>query len=621
MKTQEQVLKSPVLTVRVSQRLSSERNSDGMRAEMQHLAEHFGVRRVESSQLFALSYVAPNPEVAASLVNLFAEEYIKELFMTRQATREKAKELLEGELAGLEERVQASEKGLVQYARENNIVSIEPGKGDLTEERLAQLAKQVTDSEAEIVVCKSRQQTLARASVANFPEKLLTEGISSLASKVLQIEHDLTALSTSFGENWPAVIQKRNELALIRGQLAREKSMVLDQAREQAQLDLLSAESRRDMIAASMKQQRELVDRYRNASIQYNILRREVETNQKLYEGLLERLKQTNVTAGLDFGNIRVMEPGRPDTRVDSPKIAWNLGLAGLIGLALGICLALARDFWDNSVSTVEEAEQITFLPALGSVPLVKELKPGAHIRTGNGKSHGSARGFRMLASRPADDLRASELPPEAAEDIRSICASILLSKSDRPPHVIMITSATPGEGKTTLVNRLGQAFADGENRTLLVECDMRKPALSNALGIGSEGGLSLFLSGHISPLPVIHSTFKPNLLVVSAGPRAPNPMALLGSERLTSFLNEMTSTFQFILLDAPPVLAFADARVLCPKVDGVVLVVRAGHTPKNLIRRARTLLDKSGANVLGMVLNQAPRSGLEASYYRYYQS
>jgi capsular exopolysaccharide synthesis family protein len=183
-----------------------------------------------------------------------------------------------------------------------------------------------------------------------------------------------------------------------------------------------------------------------------------------------------------------------------------------------------------------------------------------------------------------------------------------------------MISSATPGEGKTTLMASLGQAFADAGNRTLLVEADMRKPALSKILGIPNDGGLSLFLSGHLSPLPVIHNTSTPNLLAVSAGPRAPSPMTLLSSEKLDFFLKEMTSSFQFILLDTPPILSFADARILSFKVDGVVLIVRAEHTPKKMIRRARSLLDQSGANVLGMVLNRAPRSGLEASYYRYYR-
>jgi succinoglycan biosynthesis transport protein ExoP len=618
MKTQEQVIQSSTLAARVAERLNSGPNSEAMRSEAHHLGSHFGVRRVQNTQLIELSYVAPNPDVAAGIVNLFAEEYIKEIADERRSTRDKASKLLEEELKQLEQRVQASEQGLVRYASNNKMSSVESGKPDLTEEKLSQLASQLTSVEAEVVVCRSKQQTLARASLENFPDKLLTSTISSLASRVLQAEQELTSLETNFGKNWPDVIKKRNELSVVRDQLQREKSMVLDKAREQAEMDLLSAQSRHDMIADSMKQQQELVDRYRSVSIQYNNMKREAETNKKLHDGLLERLKQTSVTAGLEFSNIHVIEPGLPNATVYSPKIAWNLGLASLIGLAIGICFALAKDFWDNSISSVEEAEQITSLPILGSVPVIKGLKSKALIGAGNGDSPKSSHGSLLLSKMPS--LPRNRLPLEAAEDIRSICASILLSKSDHPPRIIMVSSTTPGEGKTTILAGLGQAFADAGNKTLLVEADMRRPRLSQVVGIPDEGGLSLFLSGHISPLPFIHSTSTPNLHAVSAGPHAPNPGALLGSKRLDYFLKEMSASFQFILLDAPPLLSFADARILSLKADGVVLVVRAEHTPKNLIRRARSLLDKSGVNILGMVLNRAPRSGLEASYYRYYR-
>ena len=210
-------------------------------------------------------------------------------------------------------------------------------------------------------------------------------------------------------------------------------------------------------------------------------------------------------------------------------------------------------------------------------------------------------------------------LPPEASASIRTLCASILLSKSDKPPRTILFTSAAPFEGKTTLVNCLGKAFAESGNKNRRIESDMRKPALARALGIGTEGGLSLYLSGHISPLPTVHETHSPNLFAVAAGPQAPNPPALLNSEKLDRLLDEMALSYQFVLLDGPPLLAVADSRVLCSRVDGVVLVVRAGHTPKHLVRRAWTLLENSGANILGMVLNQAQRSRFESSYSRYY--
>lgn len=619
MKTQEQMLKGPALSARIAGRLESESKSQAMLAEIPRIRTRFEIRRIENSQLFEISYLAPVPEVAADMVNIFAEEHIKELFRARQETREKARKLLEGELRELEQRLQTSEKDLVQYARDHNMIAAEPGQGDLVEEKLSILARQLTDSEAALIVARSKADSMKRASLANFPEKLLTPHLLSLSTKVLQLEHELTALRTTYGENWPSVVQKRNEMTLARDQLTREKAAALAQANEQVQADLQIAEAQRRMIANSVNAQQQLVDRYRSASIQHSILRREVETNQKLYDGLLERLKQTSVTAGLEFGNIHVVEPGRPDTRADSPRVPWILGLASLLGLALGVCFALFKDFWDDSISTMEEAEQIATIPALGSVPTIKGISSRLQIGSGAGGNNGSKATLRLRPAGPAPAGSEMRLPPEASESIRTLCASILLSKSDKPPRTILFTSAAPFEGKTTLVNCLGKAFAESGNRTLLIESDMRKPALARALGIGTEGGLSLYLSGHISPLPTVHETHSPNLFAVAAGPQAPNPPALLNSEKLDRLLDEMALSYQFVLLDGPPLLAVADSRVLCSRVDGVVLVVRAGHTPKHLVRRAWTLLENSGANILGMVLNQAQRSRFESSYSRYY--
>ncbi|MBN2319788.1 MAG: polysaccharide biosynthesis tyrosine autokinase [Acidobacteria bacterium] len=619
MKTQEQVLRSYSLSSRVRQRISSEPGMETLQAETPHLRGRFDLVRIENSQLFEISYLAPVPENAASIVNLYAEEYIKELFQSRQETREKARKLLETELEGIESQVQASEKELVQYARDHNITGTAQGQPDLVEQKMAVLAAQLTDIETEIAVAKSKVESVKRARAENFPEQFLTTNISSLNAQILQLENDLGALRTLYGENWPEVVQKRNQIALVREQLKREKASVLARALEQAEMDLLAVERRRQLVAISMSEQQKLVDRYRNASIQYNILRREVETNQNLYEGLLERLRQTSVTAGLEFGNIQVVEPGQPSSIPYSPKILYNLGLAALAGLALGICFAFAMDFWDSSISTLEEAEQLAHFPALGAIPRIKQQKMKVRIGSGSRGKKGAGTELQLKTRSGAKDVPEKNLPPEVAESIRNICASILLSKSDRPPRIIMVTSASPGEGKSTLVGHMGKAFADNGYHTLLVESDMRRPALSEAMGIGKEGGLSLFLSGHISPAPKIHETPTPNLSVISAGPKAPNPISLLNSEKLGSFLNEMASSYQFILLDAPPVLAVADARVLCPRVDGIVLVVRAGRTPKNLIRRAWTLLESSGGNVLGMVINGASRNGSESSYYKYY--
>jgi capsular exopolysaccharide synthesis family protein len=624
MGTQEQILRGGSLMSRVGERLSADVQDATAAAEAANLSDRYGVRKIEKSQLFELSYLAPSPDAAANVVNLFAEEFVKHNFQMRQATREKAEQDLKKELEALEGRLQLSEKDLITYAQTNNILSLEQNQVDPIQQKLSVLTQQAADAEGRRAVARAGLASIQNASLSEFPQRFVTTQIGTLDARIFELEQELITLRSKYGENWPAVIERRNEMELVREQLVREKTAVLERQREEAMQDLQNAEARHSLASAALEEQEGLVNRFHDASIQYNILKREVDTNRNLYDGLLERLKQTGVLAGFQFGDIQVVEPGRPNPEVYSPKILWNLGLASLLGLTLGICLVILLDFWDTSISTLEEAEQLAVLPSLGSVPLMKALKPGRAAKGSSGLLFSKANGATSIAPKgngsaalfPTQD---TSLPFEVAESIRAICASILLSRSDERPRVIVVTSATPNEGKTTLVGHLGRAFADAGSTTLLVEADLRKPDLSRSFSIGNEDGLSLYLAGHVSPLPKIHQTEFRNLSVTAAGPIPPNPAALLHSERLGSFLKAAAAEYQIVILDAPPLLSAADARLLGIEADGVLLVVRAGRTAKNLVRRACSLLDSSGANVLGMVLNGVAPDRSELAYYNHY--
>jgi len=443
----------------------------------------------------------------------------------------------------------------------------------------------------------------------------------NLQSKLLQAEQELTDLLTKFDDNWPAVRHKREEVRFVKEQIRREKQQLLTEAIEQAEAESRAVERKYDKLAKSRSEQESLVERLSEASVQANILKREAETNQEMYNALMERLKQTSVTAGLEFGNIHVIEAGKPDYSVFSPKTWWNLSLGLLFGLALGVCLAFVLDFWDQSISSIQQLEDRMAIPALGSVPLVPKLAAanGHHkrLRGGNGVESTS------LALTEVKHANGTALTPAAREAFRALCASILLSDS-AVPRTILVTSAVPGEGKTTMVEYLGKAFAESGAKTVLVELDMRKPKLSDRLHLeetdGAQGA-SLFLAGHGSKAsaPIV-ATATTNLFLLPAGPKPPNPIALLSSERLTDLLAHLKSEFRFVLIDSPPILTVADARVIGPKVDGVVLVAQAKKTPRELIDRARTQIMNAGARMLGCALNGVEsENGFYPYYHRYY--
>jgi polysaccharide biosynthesis transport protein len=614
MSTQDQALRSSNLIDRVASALRTS-NDTKLVLEAPWLSGRYLVKRMPNSQLFQLSYRAPSPIVAAQVVNIFADEYIKLQMDLRKATREKAREALQKELKELEGRVQTSERALVSYARRENMVNAGPGQGDLVQRRMASLDQQVAEATSEVVVARNRLEIIQKASLRSFPDKLQNPVIASLAARLLQAEHELVSLRASFGENWPAVVSKRDEISLIQQQLTRERTSALAQAVEQGQLDLQAAQSKLGSVTSAFADQVGLLHSYNNASIEYNIRRREVETNQKLYEGVLERLSQTTLHRGFEFSNVIVVEPGKPNLEVESPKVWYNLILGALLGLTLGIGAAFLRDFWDSSISTLEEAQEVTRLPGLGTVPSSK------FFTTMTGSSKGGVRrqlesGWMRLGSggKPQDGLP----PPHVLESIRDICTSILLSQSDQPMRVIAVTSALPGEGKTTVIREIGRVFAESGARTLLVEADLRKPMLAAHFGIDESDGLSLYLSGHV-PTPRICETDQPNLFVAPAGPPPPNPVSLLGSERMNNFLKQMNSSFRFVLLDTPPALVVADARIVGAKADGLVLVSRARRTSKNQIARTRAILMNSGINVLGLVLNCADTDELRPAFHSYY--
>jgi len=625
MRTQEQVLFGPTLLARVGERLAEKGVDPAMAQEAPALERRYASSRLEGTQMLTVRYLAPNPQVAANVANLFADEFIRLQFESQQESRDNARELLERDLRRVEEQIQSSERELVAYSQQHAVEGARPDRRNLADDRLVALSSRILEIESELVSTTARVDALQTASVTDFPDTLMTEVLRSRLSTLLQLERELTALRTTFGESWPAVVQKRDEIAVVREQIDREKTAVLEQARSQARLEQLTAQGKLTSIRSARVDQEGRVNQLQNSSIQYNILQRNVETNRKLYEGLLERLKQLSVAPGMDLASARVIERAIPIDTVASPRILWNVFLALVLGVALGVSVVLARDYWINSFSTVEEVEHVTTLPVLAAIPLLRQ----------------PATGSRSLLARAASALRLggttenagpSELVPAgpdragrvslgtdfgSTEAVRSLCASLLLSRSERPPRVVVVTSALAGEGKTTVSLELGRALAESGARTLLVEGDLRRPQLASEFGIGPEGGLSLFLAG-LSQGVTVHDTSQEKLSVVSAGPATPNPMALLSSGQLDVFIREMASTFQFVIIDTPPAVPIADARLFGAKADGVVLVVRAGHTSRLSLRRVCAVLDDAGCTMLGAVINAVHGSGMRSSYYGY---
>jgi len=366
-----------------------------------------------------------------------------------------------------------------------------------------------------------------------------------------------------------------------------------------------------------------------NKSVQYNILKREVDTNKQLYEGLLQRLKEAGVSAGLKASNIRVVDQAVPATRPVKPWVALNLSLACVFGLALGVGMAFLQERLDSTLKSPDDVEHFLRLPALALIPSRESLERGKNGHNGwlpvGSPAPGNGRHVPTLpASSDSKWIRVDSKLLERSvlsEAFRSLRTSVLLSTATRPPRSLVLVSAQPSEGKTTVCSNLAISLAQLGKRVLVVDGDMRRPSIHDFFGLANSTGLVHYLTGAEDWRTLVRPAGPPGLDCLVCGPIPPNPSELLSSARMQQFVNEAMSDYNFLLLDSPPLLNVADGRILITLAEGAILVVRGGETPRDLAYRASAHVSGVGAHLLGVVLNDLNlrRDGYYASYYYNY--
>jgi polysaccharide biosynthesis transport protein len=357
-------------------------------------------------------------------------------------------------------------------------------------------------------------------------------------------------------------------------------------------------------------------------SVQYGILSREVDTNKGLYEGLLERLKEAGVSAGLKAGNIRVVDPGTAPFKPIAPNYPLNLGLAAFLGLGLGIGMAFLKEHLDQTMRYSEDVFQYLGVPVIGFVPTFTAL---------NGKKHkydsradrelilGLAEPKSMEGDVLVDSSARNELGIHKgsafSEAFRELRTSVILSSAGRFANSILVTSAQPGEGKTTVAVNLAFSLAQLGQPVLLVDADMRRPSIQKYFPQrGSR--LSSYLAGQGAWQQMVYPTSVRALSVLHCGPIPENPSELLSSDRMRAMLSESMATYRFMILDSPPLLNRADSRILGSMVGATILVVKGGETPRQVVQYAESQARSVGTNLIGVVLNNLDASSNDYSYY-----
>jgi succinoglycan biosynthesis transport protein ExoP len=565
------------------------------------------VQLIPNSRLVQISYTHPDPRLAAEIVNGLVKTYIEANFRTKYESVTQTSEWLSTELADLQLKVQTSEEKLVRYQKDHSILGIDE-KQNIVTAKLDELNRELTAAQSDRVQ-KESVYTFATSGDPSLFAKV--SPATGLLGRLREKESDLATqyaqLTTQFGSGYPKVVELDNQLKQVRAQIATEEKKMQESVRN----DYLAALQREKLLASAFEQQKQEANKLNESAIEYSVLKRDAEANRQLYQDLLQRLKEAGVSAGLRSSNIRVVDVAGIPTFPITPNVPRNLMIGLLLGLAAGMGLAFVLESLDRTVRNMEEVSAISMLPALGTIPL--QLSSNGRVRkrlttlsVGDGKPE------------PPDLVTYVRPKSEAAEAYRALRTSILLSSFGAPPKVILVTSALPQEGKTTVSANSALVLAQRGNRVLLLDADLRRPGIEKLFGIKARGGLSTLISG-VDKLEdvLVHSTEVPNLWIMPAGPIPPQPAELLSSALMKEYIARWRNEFDHVVIDTPPCLSVTDAVVLSPDADRVILVARSGKTTKPALRRASELLLQVNARVMGVVLNALDlRSG--DGYYHY---
>jgi len=572
------------------------------------------VKRVPNTRLLDVTFETTSPVLAARVVNAHLNNFIEQNFRSRFDAATQASNWMAGQLNEMKIKVENAEDARLEYERENQIWTIDE-KSDISTQKLGELEKQLTDAEAERIN-KEAVYELAQSgnydAIAAVRESLV---IQDILKQQTALSAQYTDAVNQYGPKYPKVLRIQAQLKDLDDLIQREKLNIGNQV----EADYRGARQRELLLKQALDEQKTLVNQTAEKLVQYSILKREADTNKQLYDGMLQKLKEAGITAGLRSSNIRIVDPALIPSGPSRPNKTRNIFLSIVVGLLGGIGLALLREYLDNTIKTPDDIETLARLPSLAVVPAMS---------SSNGKRRGRLskllRAPVMTSREGRAELISHNMPQsQMSEAFRALRTSLLLSQAEHPPQVILMTSSLPREGKTTAAVNLAVTLAQLGDKTLLVDADLRKPGINRALSLvdGKHAGLSSYLAG-VSSLDLItvpHPAIA-NLDAIPTGPIPPNPADLLSSRRLTELIAELRNRYKFVVIDSPPVMAATDAVILSVLVDGVLMVVRSGETPKEAFTRTRDLLIGVKCHMLGVVLNAVDSSSPDYYYsYRYY--
>jgi succinoglycan biosynthesis transport protein ExoP len=571
--------------------------SAALRARADRLLGGLTVTPIRNSRLVDVRFQSPDPGFAARAANAIADEYIAQSLDFRLAATTETNDWLTAQLKDQQRLVEESERRLQQYKEEHNASSVDD-KQNIVVQKLNALNQQLVqarlermDREAVYVTIKDMQAK--GAPLDAVPAVQANAVVQKLKADIGQKENERTKLSAQYGPAYPVMRDLTRQIDAARVDLAAEINKVI----AGIEAEFLAAKAKEAGVAASLDAQQGEALGLDRKMLEYAAIEREAASNRQLYESLLTRAKETGAAGEYRGSNIQVLDRAEVPAYPVLPRTGRDLLLASLGGLVLACVLAFGVEYFDSRIRLPDEVRQHLGLPFLGMIPAL-------------GKDDGSGEG----------PLMRGDVPPAFSEAIRSVRTALLFSSAEEGPRSVVVTSTGPHEGKTLVSSSLAITLAQTGQRTVVVDADMRRPRMHEALGRSQEPGLSNVLVGEASLADATRATSIPNLTLLAAGHIPPNPVELLCSPRYAELMAELKRRYDWIIIDAPPVMPVTDAAVIANSASGVLFVVGSEMTPRQNAAAAVEQLRGASARFVGAVLNRVHLTRHSYYYSPYYR-
>jgi capsular exopolysaccharide synthesis family protein len=581
------------------------------------LQGHITITPISNTRLVRVSVTDRDPERAQLIANTLVDVYTEKTVEDRLGSTVTALEWLGTQLDGLRDELNSAELALHQFKEEHNVLSVSlEDQRNLVAQEIQHFSEALTEIRMRRIALKARMEVLHQAERDDPMEvhaPLVNEdaALVALRTRILEAEQERNTLAVRYGENHPDIQRADTQLETLRRQFRSELDRVIDAA----EAELAEVRSNEAGLRAALDQAHAAGLNLNLREIEYSRLQRERENKAQVYQLVLQRATEADLTRMLQTTYVRVVDralkPGFPIR----PSIKNNTAAGLAVGLALGIGLALLLSRLDRRIKTIQQAEGFG-LPVLGILPRLPDA-PERERRASRKRKVGAP-----IVHSPERDLIVHLHPTsEAAECCRSIRTNLTFMSVDEPMRSVVVTSGHPAEGKTTVIISLAISLAQSGKKVLLVDTDLRRPQIHRAFDLDPARGITSVLAGEMKLRAAVAETQVPGVSVLPVGPIPPNPAELLHSRPFAALIAEVRERWDVVLFDSPPANVVTDAAIIAPQVDGALVVVKSEQTTRDSLRRTLRQLGDVAANVAGIVFNDvdlSARGPYAAGYYRY---